>query len=35
MQPILVIKAGTTLSSLRAAQSDFEDCVISGLGVSL
>ncbi len=35
MQRILVIKTGTTLSSLRAAQGDFEDWVISGLGVSL
>jgi GMP synthase (glutamine-hydrolysing) len=30
---ILVIKTGTTLPSLRAQQGDFEDWVISGLGV--
>jgi GMP synthase (glutamine-hydrolysing) len=31
---ILVIKTGATLPSLRAQQGDFEDWVISGLGVS-
>ena len=30
---ILVIKTGATLPSLRAAQGDFEDWVITGLGV--
>jgi GMP synthase (glutamine-hydrolysing) len=33
MQSILVIKTGTTLPSLRPKQGDFEDWVISGLGV--
>jgi GMP synthase (glutamine-hydrolysing) len=33
MQRLLVIKTGTTLPSLLAAQGDFEDWVISGLGV--
>jgi GMP synthase (glutamine-hydrolysing) len=33
-QHILVVKTGTTLPSLLAAQGDFENWVISGLGVS-
>jgi GMP synthase (glutamine-hydrolysing) len=33
MPRLLVIKTGTTLPSLLAAQGDFEDWVISGLGV--
>ena len=33
MPRILVIKTGTTLPSLLAAQGDFEDWVISGLDV--
>jgi GMP synthase (glutamine-hydrolysing) len=35
MRRILVIKTGTTLPSLLARQGDFEDWVISGLGVPL
>ena len=35
MSRVLVIKTGTTLPPLRAAQGDFEDWVISGLGVPI
>jgi GMP synthase (glutamine-hydrolysing) len=33
MKPILIIKTGSTLASLRARQGDFEDWIVRGIGV--
>jgi lysophospholipase L1-like esterase len=35
MQPIVIVKVGSTLPALRARKGDFEDWIVSGMGLTM